>query len=182
MDNAGLIVKLREFENGAFDINVLMNSREMNEYLATLYNNTSSWARLMRFTSASEFTEMERAVSKILEKEKLSPNLRLILIELFELQSGVKLSNIKGSGETVTFERGIVVVPLGNDNMHSYRVGEPTLIYRRNSGIKPNGRGGDELTRTKQLLRVATREEIDSLIRSICSSSVSTLITVITEY
>jgi hypothetical protein len=79
------------------------------------------------------------------------------------------------SDQDVEFENGVAVVPLGNDNDHSYQIGECVIIVDGNEAMEKDGDTEDQLTTTIGLVRPATESEIKKFITSLPKEGRETL-------
>lgn len=62
----------------------------------------------------------------------------------------------------VDFEYGVIVVPTGNSNQHSYPLEQPVLMTSEKSGLRLDGSRGNNMEPRRENVRPATPAEIDA--------------------
>jgi hypothetical protein len=68
---------------------------------------------------------------------------------------------IINDNKKVSFEKGVMIVPLIFDNVHNYPLGFPVLMCNSSQiGIRSDGISGNNMTVQKNSIRPATKEEI----------------------
>lgn len=104
--------------------------------------------------------------------------------DLAKLASAIIGEPVPYKSNSVRFTVGIVIVPVGNDNGHDYDLNEPCICRyvadsSTNRFVKMNGTSGNNLTTNPSLLRIATREEVGTLLQGIHSTNSLELVSIL---
>lgn len=169
------------YVRGEVTLDDVFQDEAMEDVVKVMQTRTKRWGAKMGYTAKLSkvpeevrdwinfFAEREFARSNTLKKE---------MMELVEKLTNIPITKYSlADGDKVIFERGVVVVPLGNDNGHSYHIGKPCCNFRDgDSFMKVNGELGDRLTRTRNFIRPATDDEILTYLRVLITANVDSAI------
>ena len=111
-----------------------------------------------------KYSPTAKRVMKVLEKGTFGYN-QSSVVELCEALIGSKLPSYKPEGEdetAVDFIRKAAIVPLKNNNGHSYEIGEVCIIDTASDRVafRKDGSRGNHLPRERHCVRPATLAEI----------------------
>jgi len=152
------------------------NDLILNKLVDSIYERTCAWGEKNGFlkkdtkkSDSTRYSERAKRLAKLLDEHSFGGH-SAVIREAFEIAINETLPPAKKDKlMALTYELGIIVVPLSDPNSHGYTLGEPLLI------IKSDGRGADANNGSgcvgKQLpnnsltaIRPATKNEIQQLL------------------
>lgn len=78
--------------------------------------------------------------------------------------------NIELSDDVVKYKQGVVIVPLSNDNSHTYKLNEPCICYTGDMFLRQDGGIGNHMSSKLSAFRPATKDEIVTFLSEIQSN------------
>lgn len=164
------------FVRGEATIEDVLLDGEVCDAVKLMQTRTKKWSIKMGYTSKmSKVPEEVRDWINFFNEREFgrSATLKREMMDLVEKLTEIPISKYALSdGDKVIFERGVVLVPLGNDNGHNYSLGKPCCNFRDGDMfMKPNGELGDRLTRTRNLIRPATDDEVVTFVRKLITAN-----------
>jgi hypothetical protein len=157
---------------------VVNSADSTNERFAkALHERTCAWANRNGFTGKSKDTFCSEAKEwdSLIKRWNFGCQEGGVR-EIIEKMRGIKLPPVSKPGEDITFDVGVVVIPLSDPNGHGYLLGSPVLVYGTSgTAISTDGvRSTKSLprdVRAKTALRPANLAEIEYLLDSLANRS-----------
>jgi hypothetical protein len=129
---------------------------------------------ILQIIFSSEFGEYEEGLMKILSKICVKREDGTLYEEpsLYEVWKKRKVKRGNQGGRDLELPLGGMIVPLMNDNGHSYPLNQPVLVIYSNGdglfqGVTKGGVRGNFLPTLPEEIRPATDEEIDDFFEAI---------------
>ncbi len=160
------------------------NDPMLEKLIEAIYQRTCDWSNKYGFNKKNDksdkqgkYSEKASKLANLLDNHSFGGHDSAVR-EAFEIAINEKLPPLKSKDKyavSITYEIGIVVVPLTDPNSHGYTLGEPILIIKSEGrGATPNTTGitGKVLpTSSLTAIRPATKNEIAQLLEDLMKNN-----------